>query len=60
MIAGGCSNKEIGQQLSISERPVKHHLTDIFAKLGISSRLQPANFAVTQGLIGDVGRSYMS
>jgi two-component system, NarL family, nitrate/nitrite response regulator NarL len=57
MIVGGGSNKEIGQQLSISERTVKHHLTNIFAKLGISSRLQLANFAVTQGLVRDVGRS---
>lgn len=54
MIAGGCSNKQIGQQLSISERTVKHHLTNIFAKLGVSSRLQLANFAATHGLIADV------
>jgi two-component system nitrate/nitrite response regulator NarL len=51
MIAGGCSNKEIGQQLSISERTVKHHLTNIFEKLGVSSRLQLANLAGTHGLI---------
>lgn len=50
-IAGGWSNKEIGHHLSISERTVKHHLTNIFTKLGVSSRLQLANFASTHGLI---------
>ena len=57
MITGGCSNKQIGQTLSISERTVKHHLTNVFAKLGVSSRLQLANFAVTHGLIADVNGS---
>ena len=57
MIAGGSSNRHISQQLSISERTVKHHLTNIFAKLGVSSRLQLANFALTQGLTGNADRS---
>ena len=50
MIAGGHSNKQISQKLAISERTVKHHLTRIFGKLGVSSRLQLANFAVTRRL----------
>ncbi len=45
-IADGRSNKEIGQEFSISERTVKHHLTSIFLKLGVSSRLELAMFAV--------------
>lgn len=36
MIANGHSNREIAQELAIGERTVKHHLTSIFAKLGIS------------------------
>ena len=56
MIAGGCSNKQIGQELSISERTVKHHLTNIFEKLGVSSRLQLANLAAAHGLVADMGR----
>lgn len=47
-IAGGRSNKEVGEEFAISERTVKHHLTNIFGKVGVSSRLQLALFAVNQ------------
>jgi DNA-binding NarL/FixJ family response regulator len=49
-VANGSSNKEVGQEFSISERTVKHHLTNIFGKLGISSRLELAVFALEHGL----------
>lgn len=39
-VAAGASNKEIAEQLGISERTVKAHLTAIFAKLGVRDRLQ--------------------
>ena len=57
-IANASSNKEMGQELSISERTVKHHLTNIFNKLGISSRVELAVFALKHGLISqrDTGR----
>jgi DNA-binding NarL/FixJ family response regulator len=45
-IVGGSSNKEIGEEFAISERTVKHHLTNVFTKVGVSSRLQLALFAV--------------
>ncbi len=51
-IANASSNKEMGQELSISERTVKHHLTNIFNKLGISSRVELAVFALKNGLTG--------
>jgi DNA-binding NarL/FixJ family response regulator len=56
-IANASSNKEMGLELSISERTVKHHLTNIFNKLGISSRVELAVFALKHGLIaaGDPG-----
>jgi DNA-binding NarL/FixJ family response regulator len=47
-IASGRSNKEVGEEFAISERTVKHHLTNIFGKVGVSSRLQLALFAVNQ------------
>jgi len=50
-IASGRSNKEVGEEFAISERTVKHHLTNIFGKVGVSSRLQLALFAVNQHLM---------
>jgi two-component system nitrate/nitrite response regulator NarL len=50
-IANGRSNKEVGEAFAISERTVKHHLTNIFGKVGVSSRLQLALFAVNQHLM---------
>lgn len=49
-IAGGRSNREVGEEFRISERTVKHHLTNIFTKLGVTSRLQLALFAVNHQL----------
>jgi DNA-binding CsgD family transcriptional regulator len=43
-ISAGRSNKEVGQEFSICERTVKHHLTNIFRKVGVSSRLELAVF----------------
>jgi two-component system nitrate/nitrite response regulator NarL len=41
-IAAGRSNKELSKEFSIRERTVKHHLTNIFRKVGVSSRLELA------------------
>jgi two-component system, NarL family, nitrate/nitrite response regulator NarL len=41
-IASGRSNKDVGREFSICERTVKHHLTNIFKKVGVSSRLELA------------------
>lgn len=49
-IVSGRSNKEVGEDFSISERTVKHHLTNIFCKVGVTSRLQLALFAVSHHL----------
>jgi two-component system, NarL family, nitrate/nitrite response regulator NarL len=45
-VVAGCSNGEIAEQLAISSKTVKHHLTNIFDKLGLSNRLELALFAV--------------
>jgi len=50
-IAAGHSNRQVGQQFSICERTVKHHLTNIFDKVGVSSRLELALFAVKHRLV---------
>jgi two-component system nitrate/nitrite response regulator NarL len=41
-IAAGRSNKDVSREFSICERTVKHHLTNIFKKVGVSSRLELA------------------
>ena len=46
----GYSNKEIAEYFRISEDTVKHHLSNIFDKLGVSTRLELALFAVNQSL----------
>ncbi len=50
-IVTGCTNKDIAQKYSISEDTVKHHLTNIFDKLGVSTRLELALFAVNHHLL---------
>lgn len=45
-IASGLSNKAVAQEFAISERTVKHHLTNIFSKVGVSNRLALALFAM--------------
>jgi two-component system, NarL family, nitrate/nitrite response regulator NarL len=57
-IANGSSNREVGQEFSISERTVKHHLTNIFSKVGVSSRLQLALFAVNHHLMSSPPPSF--
>lgn len=47
----GQSNKEIGQSLSISEKAVEKHLTSIYGKLGVDSKVSAAVLAVRQGLV---------
>jgi two-component system nitrate/nitrite response regulator NarL len=45
-VLDGYRNHEIAQKFSISAKTVKHHLTNIFNKLGVSNRTELALFAV--------------
>jgi two-component system nitrate/nitrite response regulator NarL len=49
-VVAGYANKEIAEYFKISEDTVKHHLSNIFDKLGVSTRLELALFAVNQSL----------
>jgi DNA-binding NarL/FixJ family response regulator len=50
-IVAGYTNKDVAQKFSISEDTVKHHLTNIFNKVGVSNRLELALFAVHHKLV---------
>ena len=49
-VVAGYANREVAEYFKISEDTVKHHLSNIFDKLGVSTRLELALFAVNQGL----------
>lgn len=49
-IKEGSSNREIASKLAISEETVKRHLSNIYGKLGVSSRLELAVLASEQHL----------
>ena len=44
-------NKEIASTLSISERTVKNHVSNIFKKIDVSDRTQAAVFAIKNDII---------
>lgn len=50
-IVSGDSNRDIADRLAISLQTVKHHLTSIFDKTGVSTRLELALFAIRHGLV---------
>ena len=50
-IVEGCSNKDVAKQFSISEETVKRHLSNIFDKTGVSTRLELALFAIAHKLV---------
>ena len=50
-VVAGRTNKVIAEELSLSEQTVKHQLTSLFDKLGVSGRLELAIFAANHGLV---------
>jgi DNA-binding NarL/FixJ family response regulator len=50
-IVEGCSNRDIAKQFTLSEETVKRHLSNIFDKTGVSTRLELALFAIAHHLI---------
>jgi DNA-binding NarL/FixJ family response regulator len=52
LVADGRSNREIADALYISDRTVARHLTNIYTKIGVTSRTQAARYAIDRGMTG--------
>ena len=50
LLATGKTNREIGAQLFISEKTVARHISNIFNKLGVSSRAAATAYALKHDL----------
>jgi len=53
LIVAGYTNKDLARKLHISEHTAKHHLTNVFDKLGVSNRLELVLFAIGHRLISE-------
>ena len=51
LAARGLSNKMIARELSLSDRTVQVHLSNIFGKLGVASRTEAVITALRRGLL---------
>jgi DNA-binding CsgD family transcriptional regulator len=45
-VVAGYTNKDIAHELGVSEQTIKHHVANIFDKLGVSNRLELSLFAL--------------
>ena len=52
LVAAGNANKTIASELFLSEKTVSRHVSNIFAKIGVSSRASATAFAFEHGLAG--------
>ena len=50
-MAAGKTNKAIAEELHLSVRTVDRHLSNIFGKLGVTSRTEAAAYAFRNGLL---------
>jgi two-component system, NarL family, response regulator len=51
LVAGGLSNKQIGERLEISENAIKHYVAAILSKLGAQDRTHAVTLALDRGII---------
>lgn len=50
LVAEGRSNRQISEELFISDRTVARHLTNIFHKIGVTNRTEAARYALHHGI----------
>lgn len=51
LISNGMSNKEIANELNITERTVKNHITNLFKKINVCDRTQAAVYAIKNNIV---------
>ena len=52
LLASGRSNKLIGKELFVSERTVDRHVSNLFGKIGVSTRAAATAWAYENGVVG--------
>ena len=55
LVAGGGSNRQIGDRLVISEHTVANHVRSILRKTGCANRTEAAAYAYRRGLVESAG-----
>jgi DNA-binding NarL/FixJ family response regulator len=51
MVAEGCTTREIAQTLTISEKTVERHRSNVLSKLGMRDRVELTHYAIRRGLV---------
>ena len=55
LVGKGLTNREIGERLHLSEKTIKHYITNILEKLQVRSRVEAALLAARRGWHGSAG-----
>lgn len=51
LVVMGLTNNEIASRLKLSPFTIKNHISNVFSKLGVSSRVEAVMYALKQGLV---------
>ena len=53
LVALGKSNREIGEELVISEGTARRHVSNIYQKIGANNRSEATSYALREGLLSE-------